>query len=701
MKLKTNKILFVKASNDPSCPNELWESDCNINHLQRYKESGVNQMNKSYYVRPAEMSGPTSHVCCCGRCGKRVLADNYNIQEHEQTCNLKTGVLQAADSQARSTDEIVIVEEKNSWGYLLESKENDVSTYRALTLSICIPILNRIPDYTNRYSGMEWMPVFVAVFDAGIKTPQILRNDTEYEMEDLLLQIKEGRINQIGIESDRDVIRRVFPGIIDVYSLQMFVHIYQDKGFSTDVSINSGTESWLFENTPNSREWKRLGVYEEKKDDSTWSLDYHKCKVNLRTGDVPAKNVRRPTSIYQKGKTAIYAALFKHRNDRYILQVVLKKDQEKIVFLFTRGYGSCSKEVDLSDVLGQEYYLVGNSMMAIEQFDKIYPEYHLVMYAKRSQNILIPLLAAEYHIGMELSAKAGATAIAENYSKLSVFKKSPCLMHNLKDIFGVPVSVLRTLSRDQVNNRALARLKAIYKYQPAFLNFDTYTDSMMEFYIRGDITHKGMSRVRDIEGISDLSDKQILQILRYLEKNPHIGHYYCDYMNACAQLGDYEYGITPSIPIRVAHDRVVARIKNKQDIETRKAFKSVVTSHDYLKLTTGGYEQEDREFAEESYLVMAPESSDDLFRESESMHNCVRIYVPNVVRHSARIYFLRSKEAPDKSFGTIEVSGDGRKLIQAKAFGNRKLPREAQKFVIKWCRCKGITIDTGDITELY
>ena len=172
-------------------------------------------------------------------------------------------------------------------------------------------------------------------------------------------------------------------------------------------------------------------------------------------------------------------------------------------------------------------------------------------------------------------------------------------------------------------------------------------------------------------------------------------------MNACAQLGDYEYGITPSIPIREAHDRVVARIKNKQDIETRKALKSVVTSHDYLKLTTGGYEQEDREFAEESYLIMAPESSDDLFRESESMNNCVRIYVPNVVRHSARIYFLRSKEAPDKSFGTIEVSGDGRKLIQAKAFGNRKLPREAQKFVIKWCRCKGITIDTWDIAEMY
>ena len=124
-------------------------------------------MNKSYYVRLTAKNGPTSHVCCCGRCGKRVLADNYNIQEHERTCNLKTGDLQAADSQARSTDEIAMVEEKNSLGYLLESNENVDSTYGALTLSICIPILKRIPGYTNRYSGMEWMPVFVAVFAAG------------------------------------------------------------------------------------------------------------------------------------------------------------------------------------------------------------------------------------------------------------------------------------------------------------------------------------------------------------------------------------------------------------------------------------------------------------------------------------------------------------------------------------------------------
>ena len=203
-----------------------------------------------------------------------------------------------------------------------------------------------------------------------------------------------------------------------------------------------------------------------------------------------------------------------------------------------------------------------------------------------------------------------------------------------------------------------------------------------------------------IEGVGALSDKQILQILRYLQKHPCEGHYYCDYMNACAQLGEYAYGITPSIPIREAHDRVVSRVKNKHDMDTKRRFETAVASEDYLYLTTCACEEDEEVFGEDPYMVMAPKTSDNLFRESENMHNCVRIYVKSVADRSTRIYFLRRKEEPDKSFGTIEVSSDGKRLIQAKAFGNRRLPRCAQQFVIKWCRHKAIKVQTWDIEEM-
>ena len=617
-------------------------------------------MNKSFFVKAAGTG-----ACYCGRCGKRQLVDRYNMQKHEQICN----------SHYKDGDEVYVVEEGSSWGYRLESTEKvapasgrpasgtpapATNAPDVLTLFICVPVLIRIRGFKDRFSGMEWQPIFVAEFAAGSKNPQILRNETGYEMDVLLSLIRAGRIIPISTESDREVVRRVFP-CLDVYSLQMFAHIYKCKGFNTEQRIGAGTQSWLFENTPNSRDWKDLSC------------------------------------IAQKGKIPIYAALYKNRKGMYILQVVLKEGQEKTVFLFTRGYCSCDKAVDLREVFRREYYLVGNAMKAIEQFDKAYSEYHLAMYAKRSQNILTPLLAADYHTGMELAAKAGVTAIAESYDKLSVFEKSPHLFHNLKDLFGVSVQVLRALRRDQVSDRVMERLEEIYKYQPAFLQFDAYTDSMMEFYMRADITHSDPNRARAIDGIDALSDKQILQILRYLEKHPGEGHYYCDYLNACAQLGEYMYGLTPGIPVREAHDRVIARIINRHDMDTKRAFEMFVESDNYLSLTTIYTVQDLEVFKDDRYMVIAPETTDDLFAESESMHNCVRIYTSKVARRATRIYFLREKENPDQCFGTIEVSKDGQVLIQAKAFANGKLPKKAQEFIVKWCRYKRIRINTYDI----
>ena len=43
---------------------------------------------------------------------------------------------------------------------------------------------------------------------------------------------------------------------------------------------------------------------------------------------------------------------------------------------------------------------------------------------------------------------------------------------------------------------------------------------------------------------------------------------------------------------------------------------------------------------------------------------------------------------------------DGTRLRQAKAFGNKKLSTRAQKFLVKWCRRKGISVDTWDVSSV-
>lgn len=650
-------------------------------------------MDRSFFIR-----SKSTNACYCGKCGQRQLGDRYNMRKHAQACGFGVG----------GEDDVLLVDEDSGWGYYLESAPGNGKSGAGkscdgtpedtksgvLTLRVCAPHLIAIRGFKDRFSGLEWTPIFAAEFHAGSKCPKIVQNETGYEMDTLLCLIRAGRIIPIRTERDVEAIRRVFP-CIDIYSLQMFVHIYKNKGYSAADRLRPATETWLFENAPG------IG------------------------------------GIGEDGVIPILAGLYKMRGDRYILQVVLGKGERPTVFLFTKGYCSCSEEVDLRELLGQQFRLAGDSMAAIRKFDKAYPEYHLAQYAEHSGNILVPLLAGEFHAGMELAAKAGAVGVAEAYDRLTAFENAPRLYRNLRDMFGVPISVLRALSREQVCDAVLERLRQIYEYSPVFLQFGHYTDSMMEFYMRADITRAealgagagdgaaGVRRgaenargrtaggrrdgavraraaadqARGVEGIAALSDRQILQILRYLEKHPGEGHYYCDYMNACAQLGEYVYGITPNISIREAHDRAVERIRNQHDIKVQKSFEQIVVGAEYLRLSTNWTDRDKRIFDKDPFIVIAPEHSDDLFRESRDMHNCVKIYVSKVIGETSRIYFLRRKKDPEKCLGTLEVSGNSRRLIQAKAFANQKLGKREQLFLLKWCRVKGISIGTMDLAE--
>ena len=526
-------------------------------------------------------------------------------------------------------------------------------------LSICRPRLKAIRGFADRFYGVEWESVFEAGFPTGTKAPIILKNETGLGPDILMMLIKAGRIIPICPEKDAEEVHKAFPGVIDLYSLQMFAYIYRNKGFGSERILPEETERKLLRKLP--------------------------------------KECVRNDGSSEAGKIPIYGNICRYRGEHYVLHLVLLYEDEPTVLLFSRNYCASSKRVSVRELLRKEYCLAGNTRAAIKRFDEIYPEYHLAGYAELSENILFPLFAADYHSGIELAAKSCAPAIAENYELLSEMNKDPALYKNLRKMFGLPTRVLRALTRDQASDAVLERLKQINDYNPVFLQFEDYTPSMLEFYMRAGID-RGHIR-NGVDGIDDLTDKQILQILRYLRKHPDEGHYYCDYLSACARLGEYLFGLTPGIPIREAHDRTVERIEINRDRIMQEQFDKAVTARDYLDLATCFTEEDEERFEDEQFIVTVPSQIEDLYIESENMHNCVRIYVSRVANKSARIYFLRKKEEPDKSYGTLEVSHDGEKLYQAKAFANGRLPMYAQRFVVKWCRAKKIRINTWDISN--
>ena len=297
-----------------------------------------------------------------------------------------------------------------------------------------------------------------------------------------------------------------------------------------------------------------------------------------------------------------------------------------------------------------------SSRKAAALFDKIYPEFLLGQYMKYSDNILVPLIAPDYHKGMELAAKSGTALLAENMRSLEHFDWDPSYYDNLKELFGLPTRVLRRLSRECITGENIYRLGEVFRYNPEFLNFEVIAPSMMEYFIIANVTHSCMPGIAD-----KLTDEQQIRILRYLSGHPRDGLAYCDYLRICEVLGEYVFGLIPSIPIEQARLEALKEVRNLGDIERETRFRIMTQSPYYLKLTT----------------CMTSEDQGE-----------------------SDIYFLRKKEAPDKSFGTLEVRPDGkgnRRLSQAKAFANGRLPGSAQKYLAKWCRIKKVIPDALDL----
>lgn len=90
-----------------------------------------------------------------------------------------------------------------------------------------------------------------------------------------------------------------------------------------------------------------------------------------------------------------------------------------------------------------------------------------------------------------------------------------------------------------------------------------------------------------------------------------------------------------------------------------------------------------------NYVIRVPEELDEITQEGINLHHCVGGYVDSHAHGNTNIIFLRRKDAPDKSFYTIEVKND--EVIQIHGSHNKWLGNdpEAIPFVWKWIKDRG------------
>lgn len=600
-------------------------------------------MDRNFFIRGKYIRG-----CYCSRCGTRQLQDLYNYRKHGSVCGFSPN------------DVYEPVEEEEVCGYRLCAEPG------MLAIEVCRPELLLRPGFQDRYRGGQWTAVFRAEFPVGERQIRILRNETGMNLDIWLKEIRDGRLSRIQEEEDVSVIRRVFPAIADIFSLQMFVYIYQTKGYPWNPVL-----------TP--RQAERLA-----------GKPLSPAASELTQGEDGREDV-----------IPVRAALFRERSSgEVILKAVFPKNPKYGTFLISRDYLYTSVQPDLSDLFTRDLRPDADSRKAILKFAEFYPSYHLKEFLGRggkdhTHQFLIPLLAANYHKLSELAAGAAVWQLAGQLSRPE-FQVDPSFYRNLKDAFGLPVSCLRKLPGQMFAQMdTIPMLAEVRKINPAFLNFEHLNQAMLQFMRDCGLAHgRRYARIRIAR---DLSDAQILKILRYLYDHPYFYEYYCDYLNLCAETDDFEDGLTPR-DVREAHDRLLMLDTMKRNNIVEGKFQEQIRSEPYRQLATD-YSEEDKEvFGEDPYIIVLPIRSMDLEHEGREMHNCVRTYINAVANGQARIVFLRRREQPEAAFGTIEVR-PGIGLIQAKAFANRHLDRKAQKFVRKWAGAKGIKINTYDLDE--
>ena len=121
-----------------------------------------------------------------------------------------------------------------------------------------------------------------------------------------------------------------------------------------------------------------------------------------------------------------------------------------------------------------------------------------------------------------------------------------------------------------------------------------------------------------------------------------------------------------------AHTDAAVKVKATQSQRFIDGFKEAYEKHSKFSYKSDG-------------LIIRPvEKPEELYRESEELHHCVRTYDKNVAAGTTEIMFIREIEHPDIPFYTLELKD--KRVIQVRGNKNKDPEQNIKDFVSKWAK---------------
>ena len=223
---------------------------------------------------------------------------------------------------------------------------------------------------------------------------------------------------------------------------------------------------------------------------------------------------------------------------------------------------------------------------------------------------------------------------------------------------------------------------------------DYYVSSIIKAYKTGkpiyEINNFAKRKIKfdhadQMDNVKTLVKNEVGKFLDYIEKQNTNFYSYRDYLNACEYLGidmaedknRYPHDFKRWHDIRIDEYRTALALVDEQKRQALYDEFAAVASK-YLGL----------EYNKKSvYIAIIAQKPSDLVREGELLHHCVgRMgYDQKFAREESLIFFIRTKEEPDKPLATVEYSLKNHAVLQCYADHDSKPNADILNFVNnKW-----------------
>lgn len=536
--------------------------------------------------------------------------------------------------------EVICMRENVDYAYAFKADQE----HHKLSLYIFIPVMVARPGFegTHNFVRGEWRQIYVAALYEGTKKiTEKGEHNIEYyvpKFSDMLCLNAEGTL-ETGIE-------KVFSTWIKDY--QTFFRILTSKGIVNRRTLSPEEIKYYFD-TPTER-------------------------------------------FVLTGLTYAKITVFEAHNNPFLKAEVFSNGVKALSFIAGRSeFYIGERDGDIREILKKIYCCHYDNQKLLEFHQKV-PYYNIKEYMESGgRNLLLPLLSERYDFCLEILLKSGCYSLIEQFYRHEKEVKSDCT--DFVDIFRVPAKMLRRLSVNAAKeSKVLTILEKTRQTAPEYLQgTDEINEGLIQFLKLNVLIPSGRRVITDIIEFKTLSKKKKLDIARSINRLKTVEGYtlFKDYLNMSRRLDEkFETVIGDITDIKDKHDEVMERYTQMLDRGKNALFEKIVKDETYKHL-----EMKD---GNDKYMVVRPKSLADIKREGKDMNNCVECYIPQVLESSCQILYLREKEAPNKSYGTLEIRADS--LYQAKARFNGTLPKEAQEYLKWYCKEKQLKIATRDIS---